>query len=1134
MQQIGQSIIYSASDLVGHLNCRFLTTLDLAGSRGEIAKPSSYDPQAEFLRERGLRHEQAYITFLTSTGAQVTTIDGIGIDAQSVGRTMAAMAAGHEFIAQAAFASNGARGRADFLRKTEMPSKLGAWSYEVIDTKLAQETKGGTVLQLCLYSDLLAEAQGAAPQGAYVVVPFTDFVPQDYRLDDYRAYYRQVRRSLDAALAKKDDASLYPHPIEHCEVCRWADTCDARRRADDHLSLVAGISKVQTEELTRRGIDTLAALAGAPYPIPWKPAHGAAQSYDRLREQARIQIEGREAGKTIYELLPVEAGFGLAALPPPSPGDVFFDLEGDPFVGQGGIEYLFGYAWTGDGGQLQYRAEWAINREQEKQAFERFIDFAIQRAATYPDTHIFHYAPYEPGALKRLMGRYGSREDEVDTLLRALRFVDLYAVVKAAIRASVESYSIKKLEPLYAFSRGVSLRDANQALAHVSAALELEESPAIDDADRSRVEGYNRDDCLSTLALRDWLEGLRRDLEARGIAVPRSHKPGTEKSENLTEWDLKIAPLMAQLTDGLPIAVEERDREQQARWLLAHTLDWHRREKKAVWWEYFRLSDLNVEDLLEEKAALSGLEFVGANGGTAKAPVHRYRFAPQETDIRCEDTLQQCGGEKFGSVEAISVEECWIDIKKRQDTADVHAQAVFAHKVLPDEELKASLVRLTERVIANGMAGQGDNQAARDLLMREPPRLGGHDVKLGDETGFEAALRVAPLLTNGLLPLQGPPGSGKTHTAAAMILKLAAAGKRIGVTANSHTVVRNLLDAIIKMAAEQGVAIACIQKPKEKEPGQPCLAMAKSNAEVYSALGSTASVGGGTAWLWSPAPAADCVDVLFVDEAAQMALANVLAVAQCAGAVVLLGDPQQLEQPIKGSHPEGTDVSALHHLLDGRHTIPDDRGLFLAETWRLHPSICSFTSELFYDGRLEPRPGLDRQELRSSGPLCGTGLRFLAVPTQGNQNVSTEEAIAVARLVDDLLERKPTWVDRKGVEREVGIEQILVVAPYNAQVAELKGKLPAGARIGTVDKFQGQEAPVVIYSMTTSSHADAPRGMEFLYSLNRLNVAVSRAQCLCVIVASPAVFTVPCRTPRQMQLANAFCRYLELAEPLAT
>jgi uncharacterized protein len=288
-------------------------------------------------------------------------------------------------------------------------------------------------------------------------------------------------------------------------------------------------------------------------------------------------------------------------------------------------------------------------------------------------------------------------------------------------------------------------------------------------------------------------------------------------------------------------------------------------------------------------------------------------------------------------------------------------------------------------------------------------------------------------------------------------------------------------------------------------------------------------VAGGTAWLWGSPDAANAVDVLFIDEAAQMSLANVLAVSQAARSVVLLGDPQQLDQPMQGSHPEGTDVSALHHLLQGEQTIAQDRGLFLAETWRLHPEICAYTSELFYSGRLHPHAGLETQRIQAEGRFSGVGLRYVVVPTEGNQSSSPEEAERVRDIINEILGSGATWFDRDNVERPVNPSDILIIAPYNAQVFELQERLP-DARIGTVDKFQGQEAPIVIYSLTTSSYTDAPRGMEFLYSLNRLNVATSRAKCLCILVASPSVFEAQCRTPRQMQLANAFCRYLEMAD----
>ena len=262
-----------------------------------------------------------------------------------------------------------------------------------------------------------------------------------------------------------------------------------------------------------------------------------------------------------------------------------------------------------------------------------------------------------------------------------------------------------------------------------------------------------------------------------------------------------------------------------------------------------------------------------------------------------------------------------------------------------------------------------------------------------------------------------------------------------------------------------------------------------------------------------------------------MSLANVLAVSQAAKTMVLIGDPQQLDQPMQGSHPEGTDVSALDHILGGEQTISPGQGLFLNETWRLHPAICAYTSELFYEGKLRSKDGLEKQVVNGLKSINESGLYLLAVEHSGNQNSSPEEAHALGAMVRAILEDKGTWVDRKGDELPIGLDDIVIITPYNAQVFEIQQALP-GARAGTVDKFQGQEAAIAIYSTATSSHADAPRGMEFLYSLNRLNVATSRAKCVSILVSSPQLFEVECRTPRQIQLANAFCRYLELARPL--
>jgi uncharacterized protein len=1117
--------------LIGYLNCRHLAALDRTVAEGTAPKPKVWDPLLDILRERGAIHEQNYVEHLRQAGFEAVRIDGIEVSDAAVSETLAAMKQGVPVIVQAALADDGWIGRADILRRVEKPSAIGAWSYEPVDTKLARETRAGSVLQLCLYADLLTKMQGCAPDCMHVVVPWSDFEPEHYRYADYAAYFRKVKNGMLVSFAAKTADDVYPDPIEHCEICRWQASCEKRRRDDDHPCLVAGISKIQINELKQHGVSTTEALAGLSLPLSWKPERGSADSYTRIREQARIQVEARKAGKRKFELLRVEDGFGLTRLPAPSPGDVFLDFEGDPFVGEGGLEYLFGYLFATDGGELEYKGTWAFSRAAEKKAFEEFVDFIMARWEQFPGLHIYHYAPYEPAALKRLMGRYATREEEIDGMLRAGVFVDLYQVVRRGVRASVENYSIKTMEPFYGFERDTSLANANVALANLQAGLEFNDIPSIADATKAIVLGYNKDDCTSTAHLRDWLEELRGRLVAEGTDVRRPVPGDQAPTERITDWLLKINALIEKLTVGIPVDPEERDDDQHARWLLANILDWHRREEKAVWWEYFRLADLAAEDLLDERAGLSGLTFAGNAGGTAKAPIHLYRFVPQETELRGGEDLHHLGGRKLGKVEAISFEDRTVDVKKRQDSADIHPQAMFAHTHVDTQVIADAIVRIGEYVAEHGLRGDGPYRAARDLLLRESPRVGGRPLRGDGETAVQAAVRLCGHLAGGILPVQGPPGAGKTFTGARMICELVRQGKTVGITANSHKVIRNLIDETIKAADQQGIELQCCHKADAVEPAQHRLTFAKRSEDLIAALGHGVSVGGGTAWLWSRLDAFETIDVLFVDEAAQMALARVLAVSQAAKTVVLIGDPQQLDQPVQGSHPEGTEVSALDHILAGEHTVPPDKGLFLEETWRLHPAICAYTSELFYDGKLRPKDGLEKQIVNSTGPVRGSGLRFLPVAHNGNQNCAPEEAEAVAAMVKAIFKGKATWIDRDDEERLVTLDDILIITPYNAQVFEIQQRL-AGARVGTVDKFQGQQAPIAIYSTATSSHADAPRGMEFLYSLNRLNVATSRAKCVSILVASPQIFEAECSTPRQIQLANAFCRFLEMAEEI--
>jgi len=1130
----------SASDLANYLGCHHLTCLDLRAARGEQDAPVYRDPALEALQERGFQHEHGYIDFLRSKGFSIVEVSEDGSSEGVFQATCDAMKQGPDVIVQATLLDDGWMGRADVLLRVERPSELGDYSYEIADTKLARETKGRTILQLCLYSDLLRQVQGVLPEHMYVIPPADDYQPEPYRVDDFMAYYRVVRERLLAAVRDGTwhGEETYPDPCEQCSICRWWQVCNRRRHDDDHLCLVAGISKMQIGELLAREVETLKALAEIEIPLDPVPERGAPETYERVHHQARVQLEGRVKGEPVHELLDLEEGFGLFRLPEPTPQDIFFDFEGARFVGDEGLEYLFGYVSLDADGEPEYHPLWAMTPEEEKATFETFIDEVMARLRKDEGFHIYHYASYEPAAIKRLMGRYATREDEVDRLLRGERFVDLYAIVKHTVRASVESYSIKDLEPFFGFERQVDLREASKNLHAVEYALEFNTPESITDEIRTAVQGYNEDDCLATFKLRGWLEEKRGEWRHAGEDIPRPELKSGDPSEAQAEILTRVQELRDRLAAELPVDRNDRTKTQQAQWILAQLLEWHWREAKAVWWEYYRLLELSDEELIDERNAIANLEYIGRIDEVGKGSViDRYRFPHQETKLRAGAKVltQETGTNPLGEVIEIDLVEGLVDLRKGPKKAEMHPPSVFSHDSIPTKGLQGALFRMGEWVAEHGIDRDGPYRAGRDLLLGIPPRLQGESIETvveTEETRLDAALKLVLDLDHGLLPIQGPPGAGKTYTGARMICTAVKAGLKVGITAVSHKVIGNLLKEAVKAAPEMEVALSCVRKVTEKSAGElpPEIQETTANGKVFQMLtAGEVQVAAGTAWLWSREDATDSIDVLFVDEAGQISLANTLAVAQAAKSVVLLGDPQQLEQPKRGSHPDGTDVSALQHLLEGHKTMPRDRGLFLERTWRLHPAICKFTSELFYENRLLPQTGLDIQSLNGSAEHAGSGLFFVPVVHEGNCNESPEEAVVVAQLVAELTTQGVEWTDSEGVSRQVGLADVLVVAPYNAHVASILERLPGGARVGTVDRFQGQEAPVVIYSMGTSAPELAPRGMEFLYGASRLNVATSRAQCLCILVANPKLFQPDCRTPRQMRLANAFCRYLEMA-----
>ena len=1117
MQKVKGNTLYSASDLVGFLECEHLTTLDLVNLETPLQKAED-DEQAKLIQKKGFEHEAKYLHDLLEAGVSVfdAKSPGQGIET-SVNATRQAMEEGVPIVFQGCLNAGDFVGYVDFLRRVERPSSLGGYSYEVVDTKLARSPKAKFIIQLCFYSDLLSDAQGTLPLDIHVVLG--DRAEQSYRLADYFRYYRSVKaRFMDRINGDLDPT--YPEPCVHCDLCQWRDLCKAQWERDDHLSQVANINKTQIEKLRSEGIGTLTELARLKLSNKVPGIHST--TLERLQRQAALQLVRRETGEDRYELIATDSteNRGFRRLPKPDAGDIFFDMEGDPLE-EGGLEYLFGVYYH-DNGEPRFQPFWAHNRQEERKTFESFMAFVMERLSLHPGMHIYHYATYEESALKRLMTLHGTCEAEVDHLLRTEKLVDLYKVVREALQVSEPRYSIKNLETFYMEKRWGEVTNAGASIVYYEQWKEIQD-PAL----LQQICDYNEDDCRSTYLLCEWL------LQIRPADLPwfdgkSEELPEEKKSARIHDAEARLFDYGNKLLGGLPVEREDWSEDDRIRELVHQLLDFHRRADKPAWWAMFARQEMTEAELVEDPESIGGMVSIPecSPESVKQSFVYTFCYPEQEFKLKvgdaclCADSLNRAG-----KIESVDEKQRLVRIKRGKRSGSLPDRiSVIATGPINTEVLKEAVYRFADSVIA------GDHRygAIEAILRRQRPAIRG--LPAGSpivEGAGDTTSRISDMvsrLQESYLFIQGPPGTGKTYTGSHVIVDLLESGARIGVSSNSHKAINNLLEAIEERAAEKKFKFRGVKKSSGSDTffnGEIIKDVTDKNAVIDSG----ANLVAGTAWLFSDSALDQSLDYLFVDEAGQVALANLVAIGTSAKNIVLLGDQMQLQQPVQGVHPGKSGESTLDYLLQGQATIPDDQGVFLGTTWRMHGDVCDFISDAVYDGKLRPEPKNQNQHLvlnpGAHPELRTTGIRFIGVDHDGCSQRSEMEAGIVRSLYESLLGQQ--YRNRDGFEHGMFAENILVVAPYNMQVNLLKDVLPKEARVGTVDKFQGQQAEVVIISMATSSADYLPRYMEFLYSKNRLNVALSRARCLALLVANPKLMAIKCNTVEQMALVNTLC-----------
>jgi len=1112
--------LITPSKITAWLECsHFLSLRNRADAGTLIVEPRPLGSLADLLIEKGAQHERNCLQELEDAGRSVYQVPGRNPDEtflQWVARIGNPMESGHDVIYQMPLVHEGIRGIADFLMRVDDDPE-GYCAYEPVDAKLTRvEGKPGHVLQLCFYADALEALTGRVPRDMHLWLG--SGVSESLRVEEFRPYWRRLRRQLATLLDEDEIANTRPEPCTHCDYCEFNPLCDAQWRDEDSLVYVANIRTSDRHALESDGVRTVVELSKRAEMVP--EIHD--ENLERLIRQASLQVtsRGHPEAPPVYELVtPTEDpvfGHGFELLPAPDHGDVFFDFEGHPFwSAQHDLFFLSGLRYRNDVGEWSYDARWAHDLDAQALMVKNLVEFLAARRSSFPNMHVYHYNHTERSSLERL-----TRGTETESLFGSLAetglFVDLYVVAKNALQVGAESYGLKSLEHLTGFVRHGGIEQGAGAVVVYDHYMTTKDPASLEEIAR-----YNEDDVAATMALRDWIVERRPAEIAWRDSVLEALDPSLDTDD---------------LVERLKIFGEHSPEH-----LLGDLLNYWRRERVANTEPKFAEAASDFATLYGDPDFIANLSFQGFEDVISKgAPAVDAHFTwPEQTvspvfeDKRKRNVLFTAVGVErgYGYLPKIDIGARTLTMRWRERHAEAGGLPVvvtYDDYVGPMEK-PGVLIHLGDQIV-NPVAGDPPSRVSLALLARERPRfLGGFGPAGGLFTDdLDNALRWVGQLDESYVAVQGPPGSGKTYSGSHIIYALIKAGKRVGITAMSHAAIDNLFQATYEVFAEKGeleLLHALRRGDKPKSGALPGVRYATSPKE---AEGTTYNLVAGTTWLWArstlrPFP----VDVLVIDEAGQLALADAIASANAAKNLILLGDPLQLSQVAQADHPDGSGASVLEHILGTHATLPEDQGIFISETRRMHPDVCRFISNQIYEGRLSSHESCAQQTTQ-----FGTGLRWLEAHHVDRSTESPEEADIVMAQVIAML--GTLWVNQRGESAALRAEDFMIVAPYNDQVDLIREALDRqpglrGVQVGTVDKFQGREAPVVFFTMTTSSAEDMPRGPEFLFSRNRLNVAVSRARCLAFLVCTETLLNSRARTIEEMRLIGTLSAFVEYA-----
>jgi len=1160
-------ILLSPTDLKNFTQCKYLTKNDILFTKeegkGKELKKSTSTGDLKLVMKKGDEHERKHLNLFKDKYSNYKILyQKKKTEKEQFRETVAAIKEGKEMINQAFLMDDDGkfRGYADFLIKVNTESDLGPWSYEVYDTKIARNPKPLHVLQIASYSEMLGKIQGSLPKEMHLIAG--NDKTHTYKVNEFIDYFIHNKKICKNFVDNYKNENIYPEKCDHCKICHWKDECEKEWEHDDYINQIAGIISSQIEKFKKEKIVTTKKLAEVnldKIDLKINP-----KTLSTLKIKANLIQERKKTNEIQHEFIDTEPDKGFYKLPKPNPADIFFDIEGYPFYGERGFEYLHGL-YLNTGKKMEFKYFWAkeLDQSHERENFKKLIEYLQKHFEKNPDAYLYHYNVYEKTALKNLSNDFSTVYPNglhfVDQLLRLEKFVDLFRVVDQCMLTSEKDNSLKTIEKFYEGTREANIKSASESIVLYDQWLETQ-----NDNLKQDIINYNKEDCISTFKLREFLLDKK---EKHYREIPFFSKSEEEKAKHRTKKPSETGD--ENLLNKLEAVKNENNKEYIDD--LKNLIGFYSREDKPTYWAMYDREQKEHDDLIDDTECIAncirtadppkkidGIINKKGTGKTMDKFHYKYKFPKQ--DYKFQEG--GAGVDILGTKKSFKIEK--ITEKNEHEYLTVSLTSGMLKKIESMPNLmtlgpeapysKENLKLAIDKYINSFLNDKTKNKykALNSLLKNELPDIKNFEKgkNLIDEKKdfVEESIKVVQNLNSSFLVIQGPPGTGKTWISAKIIIELLKQNKKIGISSLSHKAINNLLLQIEKISLEEKFKFKGIKINSAKSEGrnnfegktsgtekeliknttghsmpEDCLLVA-ATTYAFAYRPSLPKVKGEKSKKGSPVFDQN-LDYIFVDEAGQVSLASTIAIGLATKNLILIGDQMQLAQPIKGIHAGNAGKSGLEFLLKNQDTIPYNRGIFLKETRRLDKKICDFISESFYESRLKPHEITKKRKVNLNlKNFESENIYYIPIDHKGCSTGSDEEVDLINKIYEKIL--GSNYTDEHG-NGKIDYHDMMTIAPFNVQVGKLMKKLNTKSKIGTVDKLQGQEGKVVFISYTASDSANIPRHKTWFFSRNRLNVAISRAQSIVFVIFNPNLLLASCKKIEEMKLLNNFCKLIK-------